>query len=388
MRLLQLTSSFPLQPASISGIFIYRLVCHLPEDIETIVLTPDSRNTVDVPPGKFQLKRFRYAPKTHQTLAHEAGGLPAALRGARLNLFFLPAFFISMLWWTFYLGRKAEVIHAHWTINGVIAGIVGYLTKKPVVTTLRGEDVNRVKSSILHRLLLLACLKCSAVVVTVSGGMRKLIIDQFPKYASKVTCIPNGVSDQFYAIEHHENRNNLALLVLGSLIPVKGLDLVIGALAKGCRTRQWQLLIAGDGPEKEGLQAMILKEGLEKRVKFIGRIPPNEVPELLGGTDILIQASYREGRPNAIVEAMAAAVPVIGSDINGIAELIDHGKNGLLFSAGKIDELASQLQSLLDSPELRARIGVAGRQTLLDQNLTWKGCASSYTAIYKHLIEA
>ncbi len=386
LRVLHLTSSFPLHPFSISGIFIYRLVCHFSNDCQTVVLTPGSRVPEQVLPGNYQLKTFSYAPKRFQTLAHEPGGLLGAMGRSKWHLLLLPPFFFLMLCHTIIQARKSDIIHAHWTINGVIAGIAGLLTRTPVITTLRGEDVNRGKTNLVHRYLLLFCLKLSKLIVTVSQSMRKEIIAGGSSSYERVSFIPNGVSDSLFALPSVRGKSKPKILILGSLIPVKGVDLLITALARMRGPEQWELNIAGIGSENEKLQIMVQREGLDAKVKFLGQVRPDKITELMAETDILVQASYREGRPNTVIEAMAAAVVVVGSDIDGINELIKHGHNGLLFSPGSAEELSDQLQTLLDLPHLRKKLGQAGRQTLLDQNVTWPKCAAAYMAVYQRII--
>jgi glycosyltransferase involved in cell wall biosynthesis len=386
MRVFHLTSSFPLHPASISGIFIYRLVCHFPPEIRPVVLTPDSRTPKRPLPGNYSLRTFRYGPKQWQILAHEPGGLPAAMRRARGAVFLFPPFLLSMLWHTVFLARNSDLVHAHWTVNGAIAGIAGRLTGTPVITTLRGEDVNQGRSTRLNRLLLSLCLRFSERIVTVSSSMYDNLRTWFPAYASQISFIPNGVDDALFSIPRRCNTRGTTILVLGSLIPVKGVELVIQALSARNSTAEWKLLIAGTGPEEDRLRAMVRGEGLGEKVEFMGQVAPDRVAALLAETDILVQASYREGRPNAVLEAMAAGVPVIGSDIDGIHELIDHNRNGLLFPAGNAAVLADRLQALLGSPALRKRLGTAGRQTLVEWKLTWSACAASYMEIYQSMM--
>lgn len=350
-------------------------------------MTPDSRNMAGKLPGDYFLKSFRYGPKKLQILAHCPGGLPAAFRRAPLLLpFLVPVFFMAMFWQTLVQTRHCDIIHAHWTINGIIASIVGRVTCRSVVTTLRGDDVNRAKISKLHRFLLYLCLRFSDSIVTVSKAMYESLIRENPKIAKKINFIPNGISESLFAVSPRQNINEATLLTLGSLVPVKGIEIILKALGRGCSSRPWKLLIAGEGPEKKNLQQVAKFEGIEDKVQFIGQVMPSMVANLMAQTDIYIQASYREGRPNAMMEAMAAGVPVIGSDIDGINELITHDKNGLLFSVGNVNELARQFVLLLGDTALRKRLGRAGRQTLLDQGLTWSGCASAYATVYRHLI--
>lgn len=386
VRILHVTTSFPLDASSISGIFIYRLISHFSSEVETIVLTPDSRSSDHSLTGNYRLETFRYALKCWQVLAHEPGGLPAAIKRSRWVLLLLPMLFLSMLFRTIHLSRKCDVIHAHWTINGIIAGLAGFVTGTRVVTTLRGEDVNRSHSALIHRCLLFLCFKLSHHIVTVSSSMQKELVDKFPAHGNRVSFIPNGVSEHLFALPLLRKSLHPRVLILGSLIPVKGVDCIISAFSLLDKTLQWNLLIAGIGSEQEKLKAIVQQKGLMGKIEFLGQVPPETVVELLAETDILVQASYREGRPNAVIEAMAAGVAVIGSDIVGISELIEHDENGLLFQAGNVEGLLVQLQALLGAPSKRRELGQAGRQTLLDKKLTWPKCAAAYFEVYQDLI--
>ena len=385
VHVLHLTTSFPLHRGSSSGIFIYRLVKYLSPDTGITVLVPDPRLPVDAPDGTFQILTFRYAPKGWQVLAHEPGGLPVVLHSSPWLVSILPLFIAAMFVRTVRSAIHADLIHAHWTVNGVIAGLAGLLTRTPVVTTLRGEDVNRSRSSCVHRFLFSLCLQLSRRVVTVSDSMRDQLRDRMPDHAHKIDFVPNGIGQQFFSIPITINPLQPTILVLGSLIPRKGTDLVIRALA-ACRSKvDWKLVVAGIGPELDNLRRLRNESGLQDRITFTGQVIPDNVPALLAESDILVQASYREGRPNAVMEAMAAGLAVIGSDIDGIHELIEPGENGLLFAPGDIQSLTFCLDRLLAEPELREQLGREARRTMIEKKLTWPACARSYLKIYTSL---
>ncbi len=387
LRVLHLTTSFPLYPSSTSGIFILRLIRHMPPEIVSTVVTPDDRGNNER--GEFENVRvhtFGYAPHRLQVLAHGSGGLPVALATSKFAIILIPSFFFCMFWHTMKYALKSDVIHAHWAINGVVAGMVGVLTRTPVITTLRGEDVSRASTSLPHRLVLRSCLALSRAVVTVSTAMAESICQRYGKKEAEVRCIANGVSERLLSLVPHHRDGEVRILVLGNLVPVKGVDLLIKALARSTMDRSWHLIIAGTGSEQNNLEKLAQKSGLSDRITFAGRVPPEEVIDLLAITDILVQASYREGRPNSVVEAMAAAIPVIGSDIDGISELIEHGRNGLLFPVGDIKTLAEHLQLLVASPEKRLQLGRSARQTLKRKGVSWKICARTYARLYRQTV--
>ena len=369
-----------------SGIFIRRLVSRIPQDCRVTVLTPDGRLPFVPPDNGYKVEAFQYAPKKWQILAHEPGGVPMALHNHKSCLLLLIPMLGLFLYHSLRLARKSDIIHAHWSINGVIGGLSGILTGTPVLSTLRGEDISRAKTSFIYKVLLSICLRLSARCVTVSSTMEKELVAEFPDASEKIQIIPNGIDETLYELPFSKHADRVRILVLGNLIPLKGVDTIIKALAileKG--ETPWQLTIAGEGSEQVYLQRLVAKAELTKQIHFIGRVAPEKITALFAETDILVQASHREGRPNAVLEAMAAGKTVIGSDIDGINELITDEVNGLLFPAGNPEQLALHLQRSIKSNTFRKELGQAARQTMLDMKLSWNNCAAAYTDLYNQI---
>ncbi|MCI5138420.1 MAG: hypothetical protein D3922_08390 [Candidatus Electrothrix sp. AR1] len=153
LKVLLLTTSFPLNRGSRSGIFIQKMINHLPKNVLVTVLTPDGTEAGSQSSADYSVIPFRYAPKQWQQLAHGSGGIMAALSRNKLLFLLLPTFLLSNLLTCCCYARKVDVLHANWSINGVIAGIAGLLFGKPVMTTLRGSDVNLIETSALMRRL-------------------------------------------------------------------------------------------------------------------------------------------------------------------------------------------------------------------------------------------
>ena len=171
-----LTSSFPLVSESVSGAFVHRLVQHLPPNVQTTVVTPSAptsvTNTIETD-GK--VRKFRYAPRKLELLAHRPGGIPVALKNNRLLYLLIAPFLVSALLNCVRHAKASHLIHANWAVNGCIAGLAGKMLKIPVVTTLRGEDVTRAKKHSADRLLLRLCLALSTRVVVVGQSMNTWI---------------------------------------------------------------------------------------------------------------------------------------------------------------------------------------------------------------------
>jgi glycosyltransferase involved in cell wall biosynthesis len=362
------------------------MVQHLPDDIEATVITPCGTQspTKSTCPRGYQVRCFRYAPHRWQILTHGPGGLPATLREkplARLLLFaFVPALFLACM----RAARKADVIHANWSVTGVIAGLAGALTATPCVTTLRGTDIALSERSRVFRAVLIVCAHLNQRLVAVGEGLRERIAGDLSRPTSSITFIPNGVSMPFFQIASPVAQPCLRLVTVGSLVPVKGIDTLLEALALLDQAINWQLTLIGDGPERERLESDARKRRIDSRICFVGAIPPAAIPQALAEHEIFILSSRSEGRPNALIEALAAARVVVASDIPAVSELVVDGENGFLFPVDDAVALATQLRRLHENPTIVARLGEAGRASVT--GLSWEETGRRYAALYRALM--
>ncbi len=390
IRVTLLTTSFPLEPQSISGIFVYCLVKHFPANIFTTVITPASQGAVDRVLGeRIRVRSFRYAPRRLELLAHNPGGIPVALKNNTWLYLLIPTFLFSAFVNCVRFGAQSKIIHANWVINGVIAGLVGKLLRTPVITTLRGEDVTRAKKSGLDRWLLRICLFLSTRIVVVSQAMKRWLCDEFPRIGCRVCLIENGIENVF--LEIHKQRgvkksdSKVRVVTIGSLIPRKGIDQIIKAMAQATNRENLRLSIIGTGPEAGALNQMVSDLGLARNVRFVGQVAASDIPDTLADADIFVLASHSEGRPNVILEAMAARLPVIATNIDGNKELIAHNENGLLFQDGAVEELTRHLESLSRDAELRDKLGGNARRFIVEHDLSWSNTACCYSELYSSL---
>jgi len=146
------------------------------------------------------------------------------------------------------------------------------------------------------------------------------------------------------------------------LAGVKGLPILLDALAELKRDRhELDLVVAGDGPDRQALVQRACDLGLASQVRFLGYQSPAQVRELLGQTDIFVMASFAEGVPVVLMEAMACSIPVVATRIAGIPELVEDGVSGFLVPPADAHSLAERITALLSDPALRQRFGKAGR---------------------------
>ncbi|HET9592833.1 MAG TPA: glycosyltransferase, partial [Solirubrobacterales bacterium] len=142
-------------------------------------------------------------------------------------------------------------------------------------------------------------------------------------------------------------------------------------------------LLAGEGPEREPLEALAARLGIADRVRFLGR--REDVPELLAACDVFALPSLYEGSSLAVLEAMAAGTPIVSSAIGGTEELIADGRSGLLVAPGDSEGLAAALRRVLGDPELRQGLAIAARERV-EAGLTREAMASRVTGIYRELL--
>ena len=386
LRILHLTTSFPSNPDDASGPFVLRLLEAL-EKTGTMcrVLTPASTGPSEWPDDKKKVIRFRYAPWSWQCLAQQPGGIPVALAGQPWLYGLLPPFLVSMALSLIQLARQHDIIHAHWSACGALSVLTQPIHQKPVITTLRGSDVNHAKRSRIFYLLHKKAIQKSIFIVGVSQAIAIDLRRQHPGMSDKIRFVPNGVDDAFYALP--TGRDHLApspfkLLFIGSLIPLKGLDVLLKALAGINSQASWTLTVVGDGPEKDYLKSLATDLGINTNIHFLGSISPGGIPQLMNDHHILILPSYREGRPNVVLEAMAAALPILATDIEGTRELIQHGQTGWLVPPGNVDALSGALDDLIGGKRNLAAAGLAGRQWMQEQGLTWEKTAKLYGHLY------
>lgn len=208
---------------------------------------------------------------------------------------------------------------------------------------------------------------------------------------AKLRVIPNGVDfERFSSAAPIDLRawkvepTDQIWVTVGRLDPQKGPWDLLHAVQK-LRTQhpRLKLIWAGRGPLQEDLQQWIDNHHLQDAIQLIGW--QDNIPELLKAAQGFVLCSHWEGMPNVVLEALAAGLPVITTNVEGVAEIIQDGETGWIVKQG--EDFAARWNAVLGDPESAARIAAAGEQRVRD-HFTWEVTAQLYMELYEELLES
>ena len=175
--------------------------------------------------------------------------------------------------------------------------------------------------------------------------------------------VPNGLDAGQYSPRNHSDSGFVRVIGVGNLYPHKRWDRLVYTIADVTRAMpaaSFEVLIVGEGGARARLAALIAETGMESKVRLMGR--RFDVPELLSESDIFVLTSETEGTPNAIMEAMAAGLPVVTSDAGDAPRLVADGETGFVADRNDVQGFVAALVKLIADAGLRARMGTAGRK--------------------------
>jgi glycosyltransferase involved in cell wall biosynthesis len=240
------------------------------------------------------------------------------------------------------------------------------ISKIPFSVTAHGQDFMK---DLGNDELLREICAAAEFVAAETDYSRELLCQRCPDSTRKIYRVYNGIDLEFFSVPFPSTANPVPRIIsVGRLVAFKGFENLIDACGELARRGlDFNCEIIGDGPLRDDLQAKIDMPKVSPRVKLLGSLSQGAVIEKLRVADIFALASVtdRQGAsdvfPTVIIEAMAAARPVVSTRLAGIPELVSHGETGLLVAPGDTSALAQALEKLIRNPGLRSRYGRAGR---------------------------
>lgn len=400
MRVLVVTSSFPRFPGDPSGVFILSLCKELQKlGIEIEVLAPhdDGCKRHEFWEG-IKVFRFPYFyPHRFQRLCYGAGILKN-MKGSPLAFMQLPFFILAELFYAIRIAQQKnfDLVHAHWSIP---QGFTGLLLRKfrgiPWVTSLHGSDVHGLNLPFLRGLnkkVILGSDACTANSRATAERAKRI------SGRDDIRVIPMGVDIDFFSTsagratgQKQNGRHAETILYAGRLIDVKGVEYLIRAfpsvLEKHANAR---LLVVGSGPCKGDLVSLSERLHLQKKVVFQDTVSQDELICHYSMADVFVLPSVTtdegetEGLGVVLLEAMASGVPVIGSAVGGIPDIIKDGETGLIALQRNPHDLAEKILRILDDEALRKKVTEKGFG-FVKREFSWAVVAERFKKIYEQV---
>lgn len=270
--------------------------------------------------------------------------------------------------------QRIDVICGYGFKTGLITRIVGRFVRRgtATVTGVRGlyvteiEDIASPRGRFVMAIERLTATLVDAYVANSRGAVDVLAAHGIAR--DRLRYIPNGIeADRWPVADRSAHTGPPVVLCAGRFTPVKRqTDLVAAAALLRDRGVDARFHFAGDGPLLDDVRAQAASLGVSDRVTFMGAVPPAEMAATLATADVACLVSSQEGMPGAVMEAMASGLPVVGTDVNGIRDLVVDGATGALANPCDPAALADALEPVLRDATLRRRLGDASRARIVE----------------------
>lgn len=399
MRILHVVTAFPRYEGDVIAPWLVELLQHLhAAGHEVEVFCSAYRGGGGTSYQGIPVHRFRYFPARWEDLTHDEAAPDRMRRSWRYT--FMPVCYV--------LGgmiairrlcrrRHYDIVHVHWPMPHALFGAVSRATcGAPLVTLWYGVELRWVQSSLPWlRWLVRWALRTSDQVVAISSYTAseiKRIADVPVRIIPYTVGFPESPASiappapRPAATTRRDGR--FRILFVGRLVERKGLPGLVAAVQGLPATLGARLDIVGDGPERARLEALIRERGLSERAVVRGRVSPAELSEAYASADVLALPSVLDSRSDTeglgvvLLEAMSYGVPVIGSQVGGIPDIIVDGETGLLVPPGDTAALMAGLRRLAEDRALAARLGAAGRAHVRE-HFSWGRIVAQWEECYK-----
>ncbi len=266
--------------------------------------------------------------------------------------------------------EKPNIIHTYLYYANILGTLLGKLANVPIMlTSLEALDV-WLKGH--HKFLLRICGNYQKVFITCAKKVEESYTNRVGLPANKMRLIYHPMDIiRFSPKEYYNTNKNKIIIGAVSRLdePTKGLQVLLHSLPyilkdikKNKKNLEIEVWLIGDGPSHQLLENLTQKLGLTSIVKFLGS--RNDIPELLQQLDIFVMPSLWEGAPNALLEAMSTALPIVATNVGGIPELAEHNKSALLVPSKNPEAIANAILYLINNPSEAQKLAKEARKQI------------------------
>jgi glycosyltransferase involved in cell wall biosynthesis len=417
LRIGVLTHNYPRFSGDFSGTFVEALCRELAgRGHELTLWTPHDAEWQRAPveergAGRIRLRPYRYAwPARVQQLGYMRS-MQADL-ALRLNAYLLsPLLFgagIAAVLRDCLLERP-QLLHAHWVLpSGFIAAVVSRLLGIPLVVSVPGSDAQVAGANPLFRAMARAVFRQAALLTANSAELRDAVValgadparfdlilygtdpDELRPEATAVALLREAWKEKLGLAPVMEP---VVVLAVGRLVPKKGFDVLIRALAEealrapSLHEQPVVAVIVGSGEEGPALRRLAEELGVAQRVLWAGRVPKTEIGRWYSAADLLAMPSVSrpaDGLNVCVLDAMSCARPVVASNVAGNPLAVTHGVTGFIVPEQDAGALADAIATLATQPALRDAMGAAARRRM-EAELGWPALATRYLDHFERL---
>jgi glycosyltransferase involved in cell wall biosynthesis len=291
------------------------------------------------------------------------------------------------------LKNKCNLLHAHWAIpTGLIGVAINSLLKKPLIVTVHGSDLRMATdgSTLLKKIFLYVCHRAKHILCVSELQVKE--IEKMGIKGDKISTLPMGIEESFLDAGRNRrgksNCHEYTILSNRNLLPIYNISLLVRAIPIVLKEEpKTRFLIAGDGSEKEALEREIKNLNINSSVNLLGRIPHEQMPELLSQADIYVSTSLFDGTSVSLLEAMGSGAFPIVTDIPANREWISDGENGFLVNQNDEEILAKKIVDAIRNRDLLERSQTKNR-LIVQEKVLWTEYVKRVKRIYADILSS
>lgn len=299
---------------------------------------------------------------------------------------------------------RPDVVHTHSSKAGIIGRFAADDARVPIVVhTIHGMSFNRTQPWYVRRLYAwlerLAARRTHAIVAVADAMIEQSVAAGIAP-RRKFRTIYSGMEIERFTPGRHdraavrrewgiaERDESIVVGTIARLFRNKGYEQLIPIMARAAgREPRLRFVWVGDGLQRRHYEAELRRFGLAERTHLVGLVPPDEIPRMIAGFDILAHTSQWEGLPRAVVQALLMQTPAVAFALDGTPEVVLDRVTGRLVAAGDEAGFADALVELAESAELRSQLGRAGRAHCVER-FDWRRMVESLEELYEQLARA
>jgi glycosyltransferase involved in cell wall biosynthesis len=278
-----------------------------------------------------------------------------------------------------------DVVHSHSADLGFIISFACRLYRIPMINQCHGVSFPYKQIPAVKRIVEVLCLKYSGFnkIVTVDENS----LSAFKKLRINNVCyMDNGVDLEKFKQINKKRNEQIIFLFVGRLEKLKGLTYLIEAVNILKRENtEFVVWIIGEGNESVNFKNLVWKYNLEKYINFFGSKTNQDTVSYYVSSDVFILPSLKEGFPLTLLEAWAAGLPVIISDVGNVSEICRDKENALIIPPGNSQKITEAMKLLIDDEHLREKLGENGKE-LVEKKYSWEKISKEFEIIYKDLV--